>query len=228
MEPSFSLPLQLQENFLFEDLLDKSYYAVAHDAASDPGYFSAGSSLSPTSSEDSFSFSPSSLQTNLADALDSLFFSSPPPAPVPPQEPPKSPPAKKSRSRYPGNKRQTASEREKLRMRDLTKALHHLRSYLPPSVAPAGQILTKIETLRLTIRYISFLSAQLGLSEEVLEQRRSSGCPEAPQTLSQFLGRPMFSVEPSYQAEVCFNAEQLWSPQQQQQQQQQQTFSGVC
>uniref|UniRef100_A0A3Q2XKY8 Mesoderm posterior ba n=1 Tax=Hippocampus comes TaxID=109280 RepID=A0A3Q2XKY8_HIPCM len=58
--------------------------------------------------------------------------------------------------------RESASEKEKLRMRDLTKALHHLRSYLPPSVAPTGQTLTKIETLRLAIRYISFLSAQLG------------------------------------------------------------------
>uniref|UniRef100_A0A8C1WP00 Mesoderm posterior ba n=1 Tax=Cyprinus carpio TaxID=7962 RepID=A0A8C1WP00_CYPCA len=60
-------------------------------------------------------------------------------------------------------KRQTASEREKLRMRDLTKALHHLRTYLPPSVAPVGKTLTKIETLRLTIQYISCLSAQLEL-----------------------------------------------------------------
>uniref|UniRef100_A0A672T0E0 Mesoderm posterior aa n=1 Tax=Sinocyclocheilus grahami TaxID=75366 RepID=A0A672T0E0_SINGR len=62
------------------------------------------------------------------------------------------------RSKFPGVKRQTASEREKLRMRDLTKALHHLRTYLPPSVAPVGKTLTKIETLRLTIQYISCLS----------------------------------------------------------------------
>uniref|UniRef100_A0A3P9I6S8 Mesoderm posterior protein 2-like n=1 Tax=Oryzias latipes TaxID=8090 RepID=A0A3P9I6S8_ORYLA len=75
-------------------------------------------------------------------------------------------------SRIRSKQRESASEKEKLRMRDLTKALHHLRSYLPPSVAPAGQTLTKIETLRLTIRYISYLSAQLGLSEEVLFQRR--------------------------------------------------------
>lgn len=70
-------------------------------------------------------------------------------------------------------------------MRVLTKAMHHLRSYLPPSVAPAGQTLTKIETLRLTIRYISFLSAQLGLSEEVLfQQRREQGDPSASDTSS--------------------------------------------
>ncbi|XP_060902029.1 mesoderm posterior protein 1-like [Labrus mixtus] len=87
--------------------------------------------------------------------------------------------------------RESASEKEKLRMRDLTKAMHHLRSYLPPSVAPAGQTLTKIETLRLTIRYISYLSAQLGLSEEVLFQRREHGDTSAsdassPDILSYF------------------------------------------
>ncbi|XP_051920036.1 mesoderm posterior protein 1-like, partial [Hippocampus zosterae] len=149
MEASFQL-CQNQSNSSQESFLEKSY--PLYDLASDPGYFSAG--LSPTSSEDSFS-------PNLADAWDSFFVSCPTPAPV-----------KKSRSRYPGKKRQTASEREKLRMRDLTKALHHLRSYLPASAAPQGQSLTKIETLRLAVRYISFLSAQLGLSEEDLEQRR--------------------------------------------------------
>lgn len=76
-------------------------------------------------------------------------------------------------------------------MRDLTKALHHLRSYLPPSVVPAGQNLTKIETLRLTIRYISHLSAQLGLNEEVLFQRReqrhaSTADSSSPEILSYF------------------------------------------
>ncbi|XP_031165686.1 mesoderm posterior ba [Sander lucioperca] len=80
--------------------------------------------------------------------------------------------------------RESASEKEKLRMRDLTKAMHHLRSYLPPSVAPAGQTLTKIETLRLTIRYISYLSAQLGLSEDVLFQRREQGDTSASGTSS--------------------------------------------
>uniref|UniRef100_A0A3B5A638 Mesoderm posterior aa n=1 Tax=Stegastes partitus TaxID=144197 RepID=A0A3B5A638_9TELE len=156
------LTMEIQGNsFLFEceSLLNKS---LAYEPTSDPGYVSACSSLSPTSSVDSFCFSPTSLQA-------------------------------KSRSRYPGKKRQTASEREKLRMRDLTKALHHLRSYLPPSVAPAAQTLTKIETLRLTIRYISYLSAQLGLSEEVLEQRRTSVVVKQNQTLSQFLDQPTAS-----------------------------------
>uniref|UniRef100_A0A7N8XGQ0 Mesoderm posterior ba n=1 Tax=Mastacembelus armatus TaxID=205130 RepID=A0A7N8XGQ0_9TELE len=87
-------------------------------------------------------------------------------------------------ARIRSKQRETASEREKMRMRDLTKALHHLRSYLPPSVAPAGQTLTKIETLRLTICYISYLSAQLGLSEEVLFQRREQGDTSASDTPS--------------------------------------------
>ncbi|KAJ8417427.1 hypothetical protein AAFF_G00286540 [Aldrovandia affinis] len=76
------------------------------------------------------------------------------------------------RVKNPSKQRQSASEKEKLRMRDLTKALHHLRTYLPPSVAPAGQTLTKIETLRLAIRYIAHLSAQLGLSEQTLSLRK--------------------------------------------------------
>lgn len=99
-------------------------------------------------------------------------------------------------TRVRSKQRESASEKEKLRMRDLTKALHHLRSYLPPSVAPAGQTLTKIETLRLTIRYISYLSAQLGLSEEVLFQRRDQGDMSAsgtssPDLLSYFQPGPM-------------------------------------
>lgn len=79
-------------------------------------------------------------------------------------------------------------------MRDLTKALHHLRTYLPPSVAPVGQTLTKIETLRLTIRYISFLSAQLGLSEEELNHRKnmnSNGCSYSPEIVGYFQCRSM-------------------------------------
>nr|XP_035159711.2 mesoderm posterior protein 1 isoform X2 [Callithrix jacchus] len=88
-------------------------------------------------------------------------------------------------SRLGSGQRQSASEREKLRMRTLARALHELRRFLPPSVAPAGQSLTKIETLRLAIRYIGHLSAVLGLSEESLQRRRPQrgdavsprGCP---------------------------------------------------
>ncbi|XP_077477103.1 uncharacterized protein LOC144089806 [Stigmatopora argus] len=171
--------LQLQEN-RDQSSPEKScpVYEPPYDPSSDPGYFSAG--LSPASSEDSFS-------PDLAEALESFFFSRPAPGP-----------ARKSRSRYQGKKRQTASEREKLRMRDLTKALHHLRSYLPCSAAPAGQSLTKIETLRLAIRYIAFLSAQLGLSEEALELRsRPPGREDPPQTLNQFLGHLEAPCEPT-------------------------------
>ncbi|XP_058396468.1 mesoderm posterior protein 1 [Diceros bicornis minor] len=91
-------------------------------------------------------------------------------------------------SRLGSGQRQNASEREKLRMRTLARALHELRGFLPPSVAPAGQSLTKIETLRLAIRYIGHLSAVLGLSEESLQRRRRRhsdaplprGCPLCP------------------------------------------------
>ncbi|XP_035925808.2 mesoderm posterior protein 2 [Halichoerus grypus] len=96
----------------------------------------------------------------------------------------------RGRSGQAGGQRQSASEREKLRMRTLARALHELRRFLPPSVAPAGQSLTKIETLRLAIRYIGHLSAVLGLSEESLQRRRrrrsgaaaaaSRGCPLCP------------------------------------------------
>lgn len=194
MEVSHCSPFQLQDTLLLfdcESLLDKSYDHVVSDPAMDPGYFSASSSLSPTSSVDSFSFSPTSLQAAGPEQcpLDWFLFSNPAaPLTSEPQtlqsSTPSSSNTKKSRSRYPGKKRQTASEREKLRMRDLTKALHHLRTYLPPSVAPAGQTLTKIETLRLTIRYIAYLSGQLGLTEEALEQKHSLGFTGQPKTLS--------------------------------------------
>ncbi|XP_072726314.1 uncharacterized protein [Ciconia boyciana] len=85
-----------------------------------------------------------------------------------------------------GAPRQSASEREKLRMRRLARALLRLRHYLPPALAPAGQSLTKIETLRLAIRYIAHLSALLGLSEEALARRRGAAprhCPLCPQGL---------------------------------------------
>ncbi|KAM8996989.1 uncharacterized protein PRD47_011603 [Ara ararauna] len=85
-----------------------------------------------------------------------------------------------------GGPRQSASEREKLRMRRLAQALLRLRHYLPPALAPAGQSLTKIETLRLAARYIAHLSALLGLSEEALARRRGGParhCPLCPQGL---------------------------------------------
>ncbi|NXF35928.1 MESP1 protein, partial [Nyctibius bracteatus] len=86
----------------------------------------------------------------------------------------------------PGGPRQSASEREKLRMRRLAQALLRLRHYLPPALAPAGQSLTKVETLRLATRYIAHLSALLGLGEEALARRRGAAprhCPLCPQGL---------------------------------------------
>ncbi|XP_062062656.1 mesoderm posterior protein 2 [Lepus europaeus] len=104
----------------------------------------------------------------------------------PPEAAPTAP--RRARPGPAGGQRQSASEREKLRMRTLARALHELRRFLPPSVAPAGQSLTKIETLRLAIRYIGHLSAVLGLSEDSLRRprrRRSDaasarGCPLCP------------------------------------------------
>ncbi|KAL9838150.1 LOW QUALITY PROTEIN: uncharacterized protein GJ701_010452 [Geothlypis trichas] len=76
-----------------------------------------------------------------------------------------------------GVPRQSASEREKLRMRRLAQALLRLRHYLPPALAPAGQTLTKIETLRLATRYIAHLSALLGLRRGAPAPRHCPLCP---------------------------------------------------
>ncbi|NXA05058.1 MESP1 protein, partial [Sapayoa aenigma] len=77
----------------------------------------------------------------------------------------------------PGIPRQSASEREKLRMRRLAQALLRLRHYLPPALAPTGQTLTKIETLRLATRYIAHLSALLGLGQGTPGPRHCPLCP---------------------------------------------------
>ncbi|XP_054475108.1 mesogenin-1 [Anoplopoma fimbria] len=58
-------------------------------------------------------------------------------------------------------RRSKASEREKMRMRSLAEALHHLRDYLPPDYSKRGQPLTKIQTLKYTIEYINKLSGIL-------------------------------------------------------------------
>ncbi|NXS87531.1 MESP1 protein, partial [Erpornis zantholeuca] len=52
-----------------------------------------------------------------------------------------------------------------------------LRHYLPPALAPAGQTLTKIETLRLATRYIAHLSALLGLARGPPAPRHCPLCP---------------------------------------------------
>ncbi|OCT86828.1 uncharacterized protein mesp2.S [Xenopus laevis] len=93
--------------------------------------------------------------------------------------------SRRTRCRMVGPQRQSASEREKMRMRSLSKALQNLRRYLPPSVVPAGRTLTKIETLRLTIRYISHLSNLLGLNEEVMTNRRKPELDMQPNSYPQ-------------------------------------------
>ncbi|KAK2913417.1 hypothetical protein Q8A67_001816 [Cirrhinus molitorella] len=177
---SSSLQLQNSSAFLFdcEKFMDQSY------SVSDAGYYSACSSLSPTSSIDSCSFSPPAYICRAGQDLPQIF---------PLQEKNKVQPPKRTgrpRSKFPGVKRETASEREKLRMRDLTKALHHLRTYLPASVAPVGKTLTKIETLRLTIQYISCLSAQLKLSEDEANRGAQAEVNVAPAVFDSFTAAP--------------------------------------
>ncbi|KAM4694419.1 mesogenin-1 [Discoglossus pictus] len=55
-------------------------------------------------------------------------------------------------------RRRNASEREKLRMRAIAEALHTLRNNLPPIYSQGRQPLTKIQTLKSTISYISELT----------------------------------------------------------------------
>ncbi|XP_063786025.1 mesoderm posterior protein 1-like [Pseudophryne corroboree] len=142
------------------------------------------SSLSPTSSTDSFSFSPPYQSCAFPEGTYSSIQAALCQAQVL-QSRQKEVPAKKShkiRNRTVPNQRQSASEREKMRMRNLSTATQHLRRYLPAAVAPVGKTLTKIETLRLTIRYIAHLSEVLGLDDETLvnrreEQLRRTTCP---------------------------------------------------
>ena len=53
--------------------------------------------------------------------------------------------------------RQTANARERNRMRSLSTALLHLRDCLPSFIVPIDKKLSKIQTLRLAIRYIATL-----------------------------------------------------------------------
>ncbi|XP_037000994.2 mesoderm posterior protein 2 [Artibeus jamaicensis] len=142
------------------------------------GWAGQSDSTSPASSSDSSGSCP-------CDSVRGPSQAAPPVRGAPAPEAAQTAPGR-SRSGPAVGQRQSASEREKLRMRTLARALHELRRFLPPSVAPAGQSLTKIETLRLAIRYIGHLSAVLGLSEESLRRRRHSdaalprGCPLCP------------------------------------------------
>uniref|UniRef100_UPI00358E0821 mesogenin-1-like n=1 Tax=Myxine glutinosa TaxID=7769 RepID=UPI00358E0821 len=57
--------------------------------------------------------------------------------------------------------RSIKNEREKLRMQKLTKTMQWLRQHLPPRLAAPNQSLSKIQTLRLSIRYIHELTGLL-------------------------------------------------------------------
>ncbi|XP_036133989.1 mesoderm posterior protein 1 [Molossus molossus] len=162
-----SLCLPLSEAWIFP---------TGWGAAQPPPPSDRGCRWSPASSPNSWGSAPASSPV-------------PSPGPAGARSAPRAPRAGRrgARSgRLGSGQRQSASEREKLRMRTLARALHELRRFLPPSVAPAGQSLTKIETLRLAIRYIGHLSAVLGLSEDSLRRRRRSdaalprGCPLCP------------------------------------------------
>uniref|UniRef100_A0AAY4BB04 BHLH domain-containing protein n=1 Tax=Denticeps clupeoides TaxID=299321 RepID=A0AAY4BB04_9TELE len=214
-------PLHLQDNADF--LLDCQSLLELSGVGSDSGYYSAGSSLSPTSSVASCCLSPLAAHCGtFQETSEHLpFFRQPVTEdrqPAAMQKP------RKPRSKYPGKKRQTASEREKLRMRDLTKALQHLRTYLPASVAPVGQTLTKIETLRLTIRYISHLSDQLGLSETGLSSRTStnqlqSSNPQPTHASNQQIISPLSTLSLQNPGSISF-ATCFWSTQHHQHQHQ--------
>ncbi|XP_061482191.1 mesogenin-1 [Rhineura floridana] len=73
---------------------------------------------------------------------------------------------KSSKVRMSVQRRRKASEREKLRMRTLAEALHTLRNYLPPIYSQRGQPLTKIQTLKYTIKYISELTDLLNSAKQ--------------------------------------------------------------
>uniref|UniRef100_A0A8C5M8L0 BHLH domain-containing protein n=1 Tax=Leptobrachium leishanense TaxID=445787 RepID=A0A8C5M8L0_9ANUR len=98
-------------------------------------------SLSPASSTDSYNNHTGQSQMEMQQKRSKPF-----------------PPKRSQKKRGVCIQRESASEREKMRMRNLSTALQNVRRYLPPAVAPVGKNLTKIETLRLTIRYIAHLS----------------------------------------------------------------------
>ncbi|KAL0978006.1 hypothetical protein UPYG_G00164640 [Umbra pygmaea] len=245
---AFAVDIQdSDDSFLFdcEVLLEQTHDPVAYNPIldfSDLGYYSACSSLSPTSSVDSCCFSPArpgwtpatlqlSPKQDLSHVLgcgrqDALHFISPPatsttlPNKGSMQTPLSARGAsscspRKSRSRYPGKKRQSASDREKMRMRDLTKALHHLRTYLPPCLAPARQTLTKIEILKHTIRYISYLSEQLLPSDEMLHAQAYYSAVDQKQTVSEALigfSTPQETTSPAFYSPKETTSPAFYSP----------------
>ncbi|XP_056599105.1 mesoderm posterior aa [Triplophysa dalaica] len=189
--------LQVRDGTPF--LLNCQSFLDQSNLVSDAGYYSG--SLSPTSSIDSCGFSPPTY---------SCGAGRPQIYPHNTTQLKKSQPPKRTgrpRSKFPGVKRETASEREKLRMRDQTKALNHLRTYLPPSVAPADKTLTKIETLRLAIQYISCLSEQLGFGYEEANRVSSEQIENeaSPNMLNNFSGESsVYQSLPAEQFQPCY------------------------
>lgn len=136
-------------------------------------YLSSGSQY-PTSSTESFLLSPSYPQSAMHHKIFASYLQDPGSS-MACHRTEKSPlTSNRTRCKVVGPQRESASVREKMRMRNLSKALHNLRKYLPPSVVPPGRNLTKIETLRLTINYISYLSTLLGCNEETGKHSRES------------------------------------------------------
>ncbi|NXL61543.1 MSGN1 protein, partial [Chordeiles acutipennis] len=122
-------------------------------------------SLSPTPSFESYSSSPCSAPAETSygsgggNNLVGYSLVDFPPAYLPSPGQARLP--KGTKVRMSAQRRRKASEREKLRMRTLADALHTLRNYLPPIYSQRGQPLTKIQTLKYTIKYISELTELL-------------------------------------------------------------------
>ncbi|KAM9563717.1 mesogenin-1 [Guaruba guarouba] len=127
-------------------------------------------SLSPTPSFESYSSSPcaaagESPYSSSSGSLVGYSLVDFPPAYLPSPGQARLP--KGTKMRMSAQRRRKASEREKLRMRTLADALHTLRNYLPPVYSQRGQPLTKIQTLKYTIKYISELTELLNSVKRV-------------------------------------------------------------
>ncbi|NWW83859.1 MSGN1 protein, partial [Rhynochetos jubatus] len=131
----------------------------------EPHPVSSPHSLSPTPSFESYSSSPCPAATETpyssgcSDSLVGYSLVDFPAAYLPSPGQARLP--KGTKVRMSAQCRRKASEREKLRMRTLADALHTLRNYLPPVYSQRGQPLTKIQTLKYTIKYISELTELL-------------------------------------------------------------------
>ncbi|NXT09596.1 MSGN1 protein, partial [Prunella fulvescens] len=122
-----------------------------HSLSPTPSFESYSSSPCPAAAEAPYGSGGSGLAALGLVELPAAYLPSPGQARLP----------KGTKVRMSAQRRRKASEREKLRMRTLADALHTLRNYLPPIYSQRGQPLTKIQTLKYTIKYISELSELL-------------------------------------------------------------------